>query len=82
MLPACPLGPRIRTFVGRKDSSRANMDGLLPSVNDSADKLISLFQDKTISAHELTALLGAHTTSQQFNVDPSRAGAPQDGTPG
>ncbi|XPS73442.1 Manganese peroxidase [Ascochyta lentis] len=30
----CLLGPRIRTFVGRKDSSKANQEGLLPSVND------------------------------------------------
>lgn len=79
---SCPLGPRIRTFVGRKDSNRANQDGLLPGVNDSADQLISLFKAKTISPHELVALLGAHTTSQQFNVDPRRPGAPQDGTPG
>lgn len=78
----CPLGPRIRFFVGRKDSKTANPDGLLPGVNDSADKLIQLFQDKTITPHELAALLGAHTTSQQFFVDPSQAGAPQDSTPG
>ena len=58
------------------------MDGLLPGVNDSADTLIKLFQAKTIGPHELVALLGAHTTSQQFNVDPKRAAAPQDGTPG
>ncbi|KAH7380175.1 heme peroxidase [Pyrenochaeta sp. MPI-SDFR-AT-0127] len=78
----CPLGPRIRTFVGRKDSSKASQEGLLPGVNDSADKLIDLFQKKTISPHDLVALLGAHTTSEQFFVDPKRAGAPQDGTPG
>ena len=58
------------------------MDGLLPGVNDSADTLIKLFQAKTIGPHELVALLGAHTTSQQFNVDPKRGAAPQDGTPG
>ncbi|KAF3032114.1 hypothetical protein E8E11_001735 [Didymella keratinophila] len=79
---AFPLGPRIRTFVGRKDSSKANMDGLLPGVNDSADTLIKLFQAKTIGPHEVVALLGAHTTGQQFNVDPNRGAAPQDGTPG
>ncbi|KAF2687481.1 class II peroxidase [Lentithecium fluviatile CBS 122367] len=78
----CPLGPRIRTFVGRKDNSKAAPDGLLPGVNDSADKLISLFQDKTITPHDLVALLGAHTTSQQFFVDKTKLGAPQDGTPG
>lgn len=79
---SCPLGPRIRTFVGRKDSKKNAPDGLLPGVNDSADKLIQLFQDKTISPHELVALLGAHTTSEQFFVDPKQKGAPQDGTPG
>lgn len=79
---SCPLGPRIRVFVGRKDSSKANKDGLLPSVNDSADKLIDLFQRKTISPHDLVALLGAHTASQQFFVDTKRSSAPQDGTPG
>jgi hypothetical protein len=79
---SCPLGPRIRTFVGRKDSNKNAPDGLLPGVNDSADKLIKLFQDKTISPHELVALLGAHTTSEQFFVDPKKKGAPQDGTPG
>ncbi|KAF2735090.1 heme peroxidase [Polyplosphaeria fusca] len=78
----CPLGPRMRVFVGRKDSNKPNPDGLLPGVNDSADKLIKLFNDKTIPPHDLTALLGAHTTSEQFFVDKSRSGAPQDGTPG
>lgn len=78
----CPLGPRIRFFVGRQDSKTPAPDGLLPGVNDSADKLIKLFQDKTISPHELTALVGAHTTSQQFFVDTSQSKAPQDSTPG
>lgn len=72
----------MRVFVGRKDSSKAAPDGLLPSVNNSADKLISLFQDKIISPHALVVLLGAHTASEQFFVDTKRAGAPQDGTPG
>ncbi|KAF9740058.1 ligninase h2 precursor [Paraphaeosphaeria minitans] len=78
----CPLGPRMRVFVGRKDRAKAAPEGLLPDVNDSADKLISLFRDKTISPHALVALLGAHTTSEQFFVDTKRAGAPQDGTTG
>lgn len=78
----CPLGPRIRSFVGRKDSKAAAPENLLPSATASADSLISLFEDKTISGHELAALLGAHSTSKQRFFDPSRAGAPQDGTPG
>lgn len=79
---ACPMGPRIRSYVGRKDSSVACTDGLLPGVNSDADTLIKLFQDKTIEPHGLTALVGAHTTSQQRFVDPSRAGDPQDASPG
>jgi hypothetical protein len=78
----CPLGPRIRTFVGRKDNAKAGPTGLLPGVNDSADKLIKLFQAKTIDAHDLVALVGAHTTSQQHFVDLTRDGDPQDTTPG
>jgi hypothetical protein len=78
----CPLGPRIRTFVGRKDNAKAGPTGLLPDVNDSADKLIKLFQAKTIDAEDLVALVGAHTTSQQHFVDTTRDGDPQDSTPG
>lgn len=77
----CPLGPRIKSYVGRKDSAIQNPQ-LLPSPFQSADDLISLFEDKTIRPHGLVALLGAHTTSQQFFVDTNRAGDPQDSTPG
>ncbi|CAD0108953.1 unnamed protein product [Aureobasidium uvarum] len=78
----CPLGPRVRTFVGRKDSTKAAPEGLMPSVTMSADQIISLFEDKTIQPHDLAALLGAHSTSQQFNVDKTKAGFGQDSTPG
>ncbi|KAK2021878.1 peroxidase [Colletotrichum zoysiae] len=78
----CPLGPRIRTYVGRQDSAAPCPNDLLPPVTGSADFLIQLFENKTIRAHGLTALIGAHTTSQQRFVDPSRAGDPQDSTPG
>ena len=43
---SCPKGPRIRTFVGRKDATQAAPIGLLPDVHDSADNLIALFQAK------------------------------------
>jgi hypothetical protein len=78
----CPLGPRIRSFVGRQDSSKPAVDGLLPDVFDDADSLIKLFEAKTIKAHGLTALVGAHTASQQRFVNTSRALDPQDSTPG
>ncbi|KAI8938350.1 hypothetical protein NX059_004247 [Plenodomus lindquistii] len=78
----CPLGPRVRSFVGRKDNSKAGPTGLLPGEKDSADVLLKLFAAKTIDAHDLVALVGAHTTSQQHFVDKTRDGDPQDTTPG
>ena len=78
----CPLGPRFRAFVGREDSDQEAPTDLLPDVNAPAEDLITLFEDKTINAAELIALVGAHTTSRQFFVDPKRFGAPQDETPG
>jgi hypothetical protein len=78
----CPLGPRTRVFVGRKDSKQAAPQGLMPSVTMSADDIISLFEDKTIQPHDLAALLGAHSTSQQFVTDKTKAGFGQDSTPG
>jgi hypothetical protein len=78
----CPLGPRVRSFVGRKDSRTPAPNNLLPSAFDSADHLLTLFADKTISPGQLVALVGAHTTSQQFFVNRRRAGDPQDSTPG
>ncbi|KAF2673131.1 heme peroxidase [Microthyrium microscopicum] len=78
----CPLGPRIRTFIGRQDNAKLPPDGLLPDVNAPADQLIQLFMDKTIMPNGLTALVGAHTTSQQRFFDPKRALDPQDLSPG
>jgi hypothetical protein len=78
----CPLGPRTRTWVGRKDSSVASPLNLVPDIKDSTDKILCMFADKSISYNQLIALLGAHSTSQQFFVDPSKAGQPQDDTPG
>lgn len=78
----CPLGPRVRSWVGRIDSAKPAVNGLLPDVFAEADALIQLFEDKTISPHGLAALVGAHTTSQQAFVNTSRAGDPQDSSPG
>ncbi|KAH6611811.1 peroxidase [Boeremia exigua] len=78
----CPLGPRVRTFVGRPDSGRPAVNGLLPDVFAEADQLIELFENKTVRVHGLVALVGAHSTSQQHFVNTSRAGDPQDSTPG
>ena len=78
----CPKGPRVQTFVGRKDSSRPSPDGLLPDVHAPGDSLYALFQDKGFDAVDLAALIGAHTTSKQDFVDPTQFHAPQDTTPG
>lgn len=78
----CPLGPRGRFFAGRRDSTAPAPDGLLPGAGESADVLLARFRNMTIGPAGLVALIGAHTTSQQRFVDPTRAGDPQDGTPG
>ncbi|KAK9426009.1 putative Peroxidase [Seiridium unicorne] len=79
---SCPGGPRIRSFVGRNDNSEAGPTGKLPLPFQDAQFLIDLFAAKTFTASDLVALVGAHSTSKQSFVDPSRAGAPQDSTPG
>ncbi|KAI0150236.1 peroxidase [Xylariaceae sp. FL1272] len=78
----CPLGPRVRSFVGRKDAAVVNNVTLLPNVFSDAVDLTKLFRAKTISPHQLVALVGAHTASQQQGVNVTRAGDPQDSTPG
>jgi catalase (peroxidase I) len=78
----CPLGPRILTFVGRPNRFTSDPKGLIPDTHSSAEQLIELFANKTINFKDLIALIGAHTTAQQFFVDPSKAGQPLDSTPG
>lgn len=78
----CPLGARILTYVGRQDGDGSSPEGLLPDVHSDADTLIDLFANKTISAGDLAALVGAHSASVQTIVDANFAGAPQDSTPG
>ncbi|KAF9872415.1 peroxidase [Colletotrichum karsti] len=78
----CPLGPRVRTFVGRKDTTTPSPKGLLPLPSQKSEELFKMFAEKSFTPDGLVALLGAHTTSQQRFIDPSRAGAPQDTTPG
>ncbi|KAK2057357.1 peroxidase [Colletotrichum caudatum] len=79
---SCPLGPRVRTFIGRQDTTRPAVKNLLPDVHDSSEKLFRIFADKSFTPAGLVALLGAHSTSQQRFVDPARAESPQDSTPG
>ncbi|QDS74803.1 hypothetical protein FKW77_002224 [Venturia effusa] len=78
----CPGGPVVPTLIGRKDATKAGVEGRLPDVNAPAADLFKLFQNKGYDAVDLAAILGAHSTSKQFGVDPSKAGQAQDSTPG
>lgn len=77
----CPLGPRTLTLVGRAENDKSPA-GLLPTEDLSADQMVELFANKTFGARDLVALVGAHTTARQFDIDTSRAGSPMDTTPG
>ena len=76
----CPGGPKVKTFIGRKDSSTPAPIGKLPDVNADAQVLFDLFKDKGFNAEDLAALLGAHSTSTQFTVDTAHVNASQDST--
>jgi len=78
----CPGGPVVTALVGRKDATGAGVTSRLPDVNAPADDLYKLFQAKGYSAVDLAAILGAHSTSKQFGVNPALAGEAQDSTPG
>jgi len=78
----CPLGPRIRTFVGRPDAIQPSPENLLPSASANSTSLMALFGDKSIPMFDMVALVGAHTVSKQFDYDPTTAGNSQDDTPG
>lgn len=81
---SCPLGPTVKTLIGRKDSSNPAPDeNLLPaSANLTASEIIPIMADKGFSAADTVALVGAHSSSKQFFTDPALAGAAQDRTPG
>jgi hypothetical protein len=78
----CPQGPRVRAFVGRKDAEQQSLGNLLPDMYDDADTIISLFMNKTIPPRDLTALLGAHSTSMMFNDRVPGEALSRDTTPG
>ena len=81
----CPLGPTVKALVGRKDTTTAPPDGLLPpgfGPGSDHDSLFQLFQDKGFNAVDLAALIGAHTTSKSFAQPQIPVGTPQDSTVG
>lgn len=59
----CPGGPKVRTSIGRTDTTNSAKPGGLPDVFNTAQNLLSLFQAKGYGAEDLAALLGAHSTS-------------------
>ncbi|KAF2114587.1 ligninase LG6 precursor [Lophiotrema nucula] len=80
-IAVCPLGPRIRALVGRQDSSVPAPEGEIPSSSDSVASIVSAFEAKGLSANDVVALVGAHSTAKQFFDDPAKAGASLDSTP-
>lgn len=79
---SCPGGPTTKTYIGRTDATVPAPAGQLPAPNVSAADALSHFQAAGFTATDLAALIGAHTASKQFVVDPAKAGAAQDLTPG
>ena len=77
----CLNGPLVRTFVGRKDRCHPSPEGNLPTQDQSADEILELFGNMTITPHGLVSLLGAHTCGKQFFVNESRSGAAFDKSP-
>jgi len=78
---ACPGGPRIRMFVGRPEDATPAPVGKLPPAFFTADQIIDLFANKTVSPGGVVALIGAHTASRNHSAA-SSAAPPQDLTPG
>ncbi|KAJ6577808.1 heme peroxidase [Mycena capillaripes] len=79
---ACPGGPVINTYIGRK-APAANYtapDGLLPNPNSPVSALLARFADMGFTTRELMALMGAHSTAKQRFVDTRRASQSMDST--
>ncbi|KAH7082183.1 ligninase LG6 precursor [Paraphoma chrysanthemicola] len=77
----CPLGPKVKALVGRKDSSTAAALNSMPSSKDSVDKILAAFSAKGFSSDDVVALMGTHSVAVQVNDDPSQAGKSLDSTP-
>ncbi|KAF2421800.1 heme peroxidase [Tothia fuscella] len=79
---SCPGGPKTTTYIGRTDATGPAPTGQLPAHDVPAAAAKARFAAKGFSSQDLAALIGSHSTSKQFLVDPKRAGASQDSTPG
>ncbi|KAL6704103.1 hypothetical protein ACN47E_008766 [Coniothyrium glycines] len=80
-ISVCPLGPKVRALVGRKDNFNAAPVGSVPSSRDPVDTILAAFSAKGFSADDVVALMGTHSVALQFNDDPSQAGKSLDSTP-
>ncbi|PHH92327.1 hypothetical protein CDD83_7916 [Cordyceps sp. RAO-2017] len=78
----CPLGPRVRSFVGRKDSKTAAPEDLIPGPDQSAEQLIAVFARKTFTPQGIVALVGSHSVARQRFIQPNRSGEALDSTVG
>ncbi|KAJ6566869.1 heme peroxidase [Mycena capillaripes] len=79
---ACPGGPAVKVYVGRKTPKPKYTapDGLLPNPNSPVKVLTDRFADMGLSIRDLMALIGAHSTGRQRFQDASTSGAPLDST--
>jgi hypothetical protein len=75
-----PRRSRVRTFIGRKDSTNSAPAGGLADVLDIISNLFSLFAKKGFSAEGLAARLGTHSTVTQKYADYAQANQFQDWT--
>ena len=64
-------GPRVETFTGRRDASRADNEGLLPAEDSGAVALKANFERMGLSVRDLVALSGAHTLGGKGFGDPA-----------
>ncbi|KAJ6526674.1 heme peroxidase [Mycena capillaripes] len=79
---ACPGGPAIKTYVGRKHPpvNYSAPDGRLINPNSPVKKLTAGFAAMGFSIRELMALIGAHSTGRQRFQDAVTSGNPLDST--
>ncbi|KAF1924512.1 class II peroxidase [Didymella exigua CBS 183.55] len=80
-ISSCPLGPRVRALVGRKDSREAAPLNSIPGSRDSISSILDKFKAKGFSGDDVVALMGTHSVAVQVNDDPAQAGKSLDSTP-
>ena len=80
-ISVCPLGPRVRALVGRKDNDQAAPDGQVPGSRDPISSILAAFAAKGFSPDDVVALMGTHSVAVQVFDDPSQAGKSLDTTP-